>query len=346
MSGGLLDVTLPELSVGPSVAGISGSGSATIPAIQQDAPQAPAGDLSRFGFSPEVNAAILQAASNNPGVGVGYLAQMAKIESGGRPNAFNEGSKAAGLYQFIPGTARAFNLSNPFDPQASADAAAKYALENKARLQKVLGRDPTDGELYLAHQQGGGGASKILANPDAPVSNVVPVRNITSNGGSPDMTGAQFANLWTSKFGQSPPLSSGTTPGAANPGMGVGSTAARGGFGLSGIQAQGGPVAGQAAPAGVSSLASQPMTAMGPTAQGMMPGAGQGAPAAPQSPYGGIASALQGIGGGQGQQKQGSAGGQQGSFLRTHPIGLQQARQLFDPSRFYTLVNGALGRGQ
>ncbi|WP_187278145.1 transglycosylase SLT domain-containing protein [Methylobacterium sp. WL7] len=321
---------------------------ATIPALTPDPAQIQAqaqpqmGDLSRYGFAPEVNAAIMQAASNNPGISVDYLAKMAKIESGGRPDAFNRGSKAAGLYQFIPSTADSFNLSNPFDPQASADAAAKYALQNRSQLQRVLGRDPTDGELYLAHQQGGGGASKILANPNAPAANVVPVRNITSNGGSPDMTGAQFANLWTSKFGQSPSMGGGVTAGATNPGMGAGSTAARGGFGIGGIQAQGAPVAGQGAPAGVSSLAAQPMTAMGATAQSMMPAAPGAAAPQPDSQYGGVMSALQGVAGKVGSNLQKAAGGGGGlpgqPNIGGNPVSLQQARQMFDPSKFFSML--------
>lgn len=344
MSGGVLGVTLPELSVGPSVAGIDGSGGmATIPALTQAAAPQPQLQPQISGFSPVVNDAISQALQNNPGLSASYMQQMAQIESRGNPNAFNSGSKASGLYQFIPKTARNYELSNPFDPHANANAAAQLALDNKAILQKALGRDPSDGELYLAHQQGAGGAAKLLSNPDAPVTSLVPARNITSNGGNPNMTAAQYANMWTSKFGQSPSMGGNVTAGAANPGMGAGSTASRGGFGIGGIQAQGGPVAGQAAPPGVASLAAQPMTAMGPTAQSMM--AGQGAAAAPEqpSPYGGVMSALQGAAGklgGAGQQKAGGGGGGMPGQpnIGGNPVSLQQARQMFDPSKFFTML--------
>lgn len=342
MAGGIGDlaVTLPQLSVGPSVAGIGGSGApVTIPALQPDAAAA----TPNFGFNPTINDAIARAAQNNPGISTSYLAQMAQIESGGNPNAKNDGSGAAGLYQFIPSTARAMGLSNPYDPYAAADAAAKYALQNKNLLTTALGRAPTDGELYLAHQQGGAGARGILGNPNGLAADTVGRSAITSNGGSPSMTNQQFANLWTSKFG-------GSNPGTANPGMSVGSTATQGGFGLNGIQAQGGPVAGQGAPPGVSSLVNQPMTAMGPTAQSM-PGVGA-APTDQQSllqklmgnnslsSLTGAAGAL-GKTGQQGQQKQGGGGMNLGQPYRPSPVGLQQAQSMFDPSRFYQMLSNA-----
>lgn len=136
----------------------------------------------------------------------GYLAQTAQIESGGNPNALNKGSGAAGMFQFIPSTARSVGLSNPYDVLQSSYAAAKLASDNANVLRNALGRDPTAGELYLAHQQGAAGAAKLLTNPDASAASIVGASAVKSNGGTSDMTAGQFASKWTSRFGAPGPI--------------------------------------------------------------------------------------------------------------------------------------------
>src|SRR6185503_13870258 len=69
-------------------------------------------------------------------------------------------------------------------------------------LRKALGREPTEGELYLAHQQGLGGAEKLLANPNALASALVGAQAVTANGGAPGETARDFAAHWTNKFGE------------------------------------------------------------------------------------------------------------------------------------------------
>lgn len=171
--------------------------------------------------------AISAALRNNPGFAQAhpnFLPATARIESQFNPDAYNK-SGAAGLYQFMPKTAAAFGLSNPYDPNASADAATRLAMANGKTLSGVLGREPTDGELYLAHQQGAGGASKLLSDPSVPAVDVVGRQAVIQNGGRPDMTAGDFANLWISKVdGQS----SSPTP-----------TAQAGAFGLNGPTAVG-----------------------------------------------------------------------------------------------------------
>jgi hypothetical protein len=54
--------------------------------------------------------------------------------------------------------------------------------------------------LYLAHQQGGGGASALLSNPNAPASAIVGDAAVNLNGGAPGMTAGQFADQWTGKI--------------------------------------------------------------------------------------------------------------------------------------------------
>lgn len=130
----------------------------------------------------------------------GYLDRTAYIESRHNPNAKNPNSSAGGLFQFIDSTANAYGLTNRYDPAAASDAAARLARDNAATLRKTLGREPTAAELYLAHQQGGGGASRLLANPSALASSIVGLDAVRLNGGKADMTAGQFAALWINKF--------------------------------------------------------------------------------------------------------------------------------------------------
>lgn len=144
------------------------------------------------------------------GLPSGYLSQTAQIESGMDPNAKNPNSSAEGLFQFIDATASNYGLTNKRDPAASTDAAARLAKDNAAQLRNVLGREPTAGELYLAHQQGGAGASRLLSNPNALASAIVGADAVRLNGGSENMTAGEFANKWTSRL-------NGQMPQSANP---------------------------------------------------------------------------------------------------------------------------------
>ena len=132
-----------------------------------------------------------------------YKKIVEKIESGGNPNAVNKASGAAGLHQFIPSTWKQYapyDGASPLDPQASNKAFERFTADNWKVMARNLGREPTSGELYLAHQQGAGGASKLLANPNARAADIVGERAVVLNGGRPDMTAGEFANLWTGKY--------------------------------------------------------------------------------------------------------------------------------------------------
>jgi hypothetical protein len=135
------------------------------------------------------------------GLPADYLPRTAQIESGMNPTAANPNSSAKGMFQFIDGTRAQYGGFDPFDPAASTDAAARLASDNRQQLAKVLGREPTSGELYLAHQQGAGNAAKLLANPNAPAESVLGGQAFRLNGGKPGMTAADFAGKWTGKFG-------------------------------------------------------------------------------------------------------------------------------------------------
>ena len=138
------------------------------------------------------------------GLPSGYLARTMQIESGGDIYAKNPNSSAKGPFQFIDDTARAYGLKDPFDLEESADAAARLARDNANILRNALGREPTAAELYLAHQQGGTGAKKLLVNASKPATEVVGENAVRLNAGDSDMTAGDFANLWMSKYDQTP----------------------------------------------------------------------------------------------------------------------------------------------
>lgn len=70
----------------------------------------------------------IAAASRRHGVDPRVLWTIAYLESRFRSEAVSPAS-ARGLMQFMPGTARRFNLRNPHDSIASIDAAARYVKE-------------------------------------------------------------------------------------------------------------------------------------------------------------------------------------------------------------------------
>lgn len=70
---------------------------------------------------------------DNKGLPRGTLKSVASIESNFNPKASAKGSSAKGMFQFTDGTAKDYKLRDPFDPYASADAAANYISRNMKR---------------------------------------------------------------------------------------------------------------------------------------------------------------------------------------------------------------------
>lgn len=139
----------------------------------------------------------LKKAAQSTGVGFDYLYRVALRESSLDPMAQAKTSSAAGLFQFIEETwlsavkkfGAAHGLSADaadieiaggkprvadaarkrqildlrFDPEKAAALAAELARENRAALEKALGRAVDAAELYAAHFLGAGGAKKLLS---------------------------------------------------------------------------------------------------------------------------------------------------------------------------------------
>jgi hypothetical protein len=152
-----------------------------------------------------VTGAIRQA-SQATGTSFNYLLATAQVESGLNPQAGAATSSARGLFQFIEQTwlgtikqsgaqlgygryadaisktssghyqvadpaMRAEILKLRNDPTANAVMAGAFTKANSDYLATKLGRQPSEGELYIAHFLGAGGAARLISlasnNPNA-----------------------------------------------------------------------------------------------------------------------------------------------------------------------------------
>jgi len=154
----------------------------------------------------QITGAIRQAA-RAVGTSFSYLLATAKVESNFDPKAKATTSSAQGLFQFIEQTwlatmkesgarlgyggyadaivkTRNGHMEVPDaamrreilglrrDPEINAAMAGAFTNSNASSLTSRLGRAPTEGELYIAHFLGAGGAGKLInaasaSNPPA-----------------------------------------------------------------------------------------------------------------------------------------------------------------------------------
>jgi hypothetical protein len=158
-------------------------------------------------------AGAIKQAANSTGASFEYLVATAKMESNLNPTAAASTSSAKGLYQFIDqtwlGTVKEagaqfgygnyadaitksasgnYSVSDPQtraavlklrdDPVASSAMAGVLTQSNSFNLTGKIGRRPTDGELYMAHFMGVGGAAKLITNaednPNAVAAKIFP----------------------------------------------------------------------------------------------------------------------------------------------------------------------------
>jgi hypothetical protein len=151
-------------------------------------------------FNEAIIVSVIRETAQEHGLDADDFTRMAEIESAFDPFALHPVSRASGLFQFLPSTARQYKLNAAFNPRANADAAARLWRDNARMLRKRLGREPSPGELYLAHQQGATGATKLLMHPGKAAGDVVGYDAVTMNGGTEDMTARAFAAMWIDRF--------------------------------------------------------------------------------------------------------------------------------------------------
>ena len=164
------------------------------------------------GTNATVTGAIRQAARMT-GADFQYLLATAQVESSLNPNAQASTSSARGLFQFTEQTwlttlkeqgaplgygpyasaisrqpSGDYAVSDPrmtdsimnlrSDPTANSLMAGAFTKVNAGKLAGRLGRDPTEGELYIAHFLGATGASRLIGladtNPNISAAAVFP----------------------------------------------------------------------------------------------------------------------------------------------------------------------------
>lgn len=149
---------------------------------------------------------------------MGLIDSIIGVESGGNPNARNPRSSASGLGQFIDSTwlatirqarpdlagkSDAELLALKTDPALSREMTEAYANQNQAILTKA-GVPVTDGNTYLAHFAGPGGAVKVLqANPGASVADILGPGVVKANPFLANMTAGDLQAWATKKVGGS-----------------------------------------------------------------------------------------------------------------------------------------------
>lgn len=198
-------------AIAPGAAAPADTASAPVAPTVVDQPAGPAAKLPTFarierGQPSSDIMGLVRSTAAASNLSPDYLSRMVQIESGGDPNAQNA-SGARGLLQFIPSTWKQYaHLGSPFDPNAALTAGADFTAKNRSYLAQKLGRDPTWGETYLAHQQGAGGAAALLSNPNGRAADTVGYKAVLANLPSSQksraatMTNKEFADLWTSRF--------------------------------------------------------------------------------------------------------------------------------------------------
>ena len=166
---------------------------------------------STYATRPTLDPVMLTDAGAQYGISGSYLMNVHRLEGNG-----TSPTGAQGPFQFIKSTADQYGVKNPFDPKESAIGAARLAADNKVSLTNAIGRAPSDQELYLAHQQGAGGAAALLNYPQMTATQALMTTKkyrddpagaayaIRVNGGNPDAPAATFTSMWAQRYNAAP----------------------------------------------------------------------------------------------------------------------------------------------
>ena len=132
---------------------------------------------------------IIARKAKEHGIPPEYMINLAKSESSLNPKAKSKTSSARGLYQFINSTEQdmlkrhGMEQGDIYDPEYSADLAAKFAASN-AKVLKARGVPVTPVSLHLAHFAGPYGAAKVFqADPEDPAQVAFSNAQIRANPG-------------------------------------------------------------------------------------------------------------------------------------------------------------------
>jgi hypothetical protein len=109
---------------------------------------------------------FVYGAASAAGVDPDLMDRIARIESGGNPNAVTGSYK--GLFQLSDNEFAKHGGGNIFNAADNSLAYANKLKAETAAFENKYGRQPTATEIYLTHQQGQGGFDAHNANPNRP----------------------------------------------------------------------------------------------------------------------------------------------------------------------------------
>ena len=159
-------------------------------------------------YSPRAIQEMIVRESIKAGVNPRVMLMKVDIETGGTFDPWSRNSKtnASGLSQIMPANFGKYRLngSNVFDPVSNIKAGIAHHQADVNYFRSKMGRNPTDSETYLLHQQGMAGATALLRKPTMLASEAlkpfykpgVNVKAVTQNGGRAHWTSAQFTSMW------------------------------------------------------------------------------------------------------------------------------------------------------
>jgi hypothetical protein len=147
--------------------------------------------------------ALIRRISREENVDENYMLKVAAIESQFDPNATNPSSRAAGLFQILPMN----NVKNVYDPAVNTRWTARFTRENEEYLRRN-GLPINHETLYLAHQQGRGGAVAIWKAKEANqnIQNLPPQiqRNMNANNPRKYTSVRDWYEFWAKKMRSMP----------------------------------------------------------------------------------------------------------------------------------------------
>lgn len=122
-----------------------------------------------------------------------YLQSVAMVESSGDVKAKAKTSSASGLFQFTEDTwkdtvkkmGKNYSLEDRFDAQKSTEVMEYFTKQQKQQIERALGREANNADLYMAHFLGAGGASTFFAamkrDPNALAETAVKENQLAAN---------------------------------------------------------------------------------------------------------------------------------------------------------------------
>lgn len=112
------------------------------------------------GSMPQEVEDLIRGYSKIYGVDEELALKIAKMESGGNPNAISS-TGAIGVFQFTGGTASDYGIQNRFDVEQNIEAGVKMLAKHSKQMADQ-GLPSTPVALYLAHQLGMSGAKELF----------------------------------------------------------------------------------------------------------------------------------------------------------------------------------------